>query len=190
MSRAAKVWWNKQKQAWCSEVGGRRQTLARGRKNKAEAQRRLKSLLDKQALLREVHGAMTVARLCEDFLADAAEHLERRTYESYRYGCQKFVDLFGARLAHTIEPLDIERFSVDLKRTLNETSRAIVLRAVQRCFNWGVETRRIVSTGNCPDSVGGSWKQFSKYSDNCSSVTRYARRPNRWHLRRPSRISR
>jgi hypothetical protein len=53
------------------------------------------------------------------------------------------VDLLGARFAHAIEPGDIERFSRDIKSTLNPTSRAIVLRSVQRCFNWGVERRLI-----------------------------------------------
>lgn len=143
MSRNASVWWNAQKKAWCSDVGGQRKVLAHGRRSRAAAETKLRALLDQQALLREVHGAITVARLCEQFLADSEQNLERATYESYRYGCQKFVDLFGDRLAHTLEPLDIQRFSLELKRTLNDTSRAIVLRSVQRCFNWGVESRLI-----------------------------------------------
>ncbi len=143
MSRSATVWWNKQKRAWCTDIGGRRQTLAKGRSNKRAAVMKLKALMEEQQLLAEVNGAMSVARLCEEFLADAEEHLEPSTYESYQYGCQKFVNLFGPRLAHTIEPLDVERFSKALKTSLNDTSRAIVLRSVQRCFNWGVEMRLI-----------------------------------------------
>ncbi len=146
MSRIAKVWWNAQKKAWCSDVGGQRKVLAHGRRSRTAAETKLRALLDQQALLREVHGAITVARLCEQFLADTEQNLERATYESYRYGCQKFVDLFGDRLAHTLEPLDIQRFALELKRKLNDTSRAIVLRSVQRCFNWGVESR--VTGGN------------------------------------------
>lgn len=143
MSRRASVWWNAQKKAWCSDVGGERRVLAHGRRSRAAAEKKLKSLLDQQALLREVHGAITVAKLCERFLDDAEQNLERSTYQSYQYGCQKFVDDFGDRFAHTIEPLDIQRFSLQLKRSLNDTSRAIVLRCVQRCFNWGVEYRLI-----------------------------------------------
>ena len=129
--------------AWCTDVGGRRQLLAKGRPNKRAAITKLKAILEEQQLLAEVNGAMSVARLCEEFLADANENLEPSTYESYQYGCQKFVNLFGPRLAHTIEPLDIERFSKALKTSLNDTSRGIVLRSVQRCFNWGVEMRLI-----------------------------------------------
>ncbi len=36
------------------------------------------------------------------------------TYRSYQYGCQKFVDLFGKWDAHTIDPVDIQRFSHEL----------------------------------------------------------------------------
>jgi integrase len=143
MSRCAKVWWNKQKQAWCTELGGSRKVLAKGKGNKRAALDKLNSLLEEQKLLSEVKGAITVARLCEQFLDDAQENLEPRTYESYQYACQKFVDLFGSRLAHTIEPLDINRFAIALKKSLGDTSRAIVLRSVQRCFNWGVEVRLI-----------------------------------------------
>jgi integrase len=143
MSRSATVWWNKQKRAWCTEVGGSRKVLAKGRSNKRTAIAKLKALLNEQQLLAEVNGAISVARLCEEFLADAKQHLEPSTYESYQYGCQKFVNLFGPRLAHLIEPLDVNRFSIALKDTLNDTSRAIVLRSVLRCFNWGVEMRLI-----------------------------------------------
>jgi integrase len=143
MSRSATVWWNKQKCAWCTDIGGRRQVLAKGRSNRKAAVTKLKSLVQEQELLAEVNGAISVARLCEEFLADAKQHLELSTYESYQYGCQKFVNLFGPRLAHTIEPLDVNRFSIALKVTLNDSSRGIVLRSVLRCFNWGVEMRLI-----------------------------------------------
>jgi hypothetical protein len=104
MSRSATVWWNKQKSAWCTEVGGTRKVLAKGRSNKQTAVAKLKALLNEQQLLAEVNGAISVARLCEEFLADAKQHLEPSTYESYQYGCQKFVNRFGPRLAHTIDP--------------------------------------------------------------------------------------
>jgi hypothetical protein len=143
MSRSATVWWNKQKCAWCTDIGGRRQMLAKGRSNKQTAITKLKALVQEQQMLAEVNGAISVARLCEEFLADAQQHLAPSTYESYQYGCQKFVNLFGPRPAHTIEPLDVNRFSIALKKTLNDTSRGIVLRSVMRCFNWGVQIRLI-----------------------------------------------
>ena len=88
-------------------------------------------------MLASVGGSITVAAFCEEFLDDAAENLEQSTYTSYRYGCQKFVDFCGSNEAHRITPLDVQKFSVALKQTLNETSRVIVLHTVQRCFNWG-----------------------------------------------------
>jgi hypothetical protein len=78
MSRSATVWWNKQKRAWCTDIGGRRQMLAKGRSNKRAAVMKLKALMEEQQLLAEVNGAMSVARLCEEFLADAKEHRTAR----------------------------------------------------------------------------------------------------------------
>jgi site-specific recombinase XerD len=143
MSRKATVWWNAQKGSWCTDFGGQRRTLAKGRKARSEAVRKLDALIEEQGLLDKVHGPISVAGLCESFLEDAEQHLERSTYESYKYCCQKLTDVFAPRKAHTIEPLDIQRFSKGLKTALNDTSRAIVLRVVQRCFNWGAEMRLI-----------------------------------------------
>lgn len=126
MARQPKVWWNDQKKVWCSDIGGKRHRLAKGKKNKKRAQEKLKALLEEQALLTEVNGAITVARLCEEFVADAFENLEEKTYDSYKYACQKFVDEFGEREAHGIEPLDITRFSHSLKSSLSDSTRGIV----------------------------------------------------------------
>src|SRR5207237_864928 len=117
-------------------------TLAHGWSSKKLAENKFAALLQEQELLATVNGSVTVARLCEEFAADAAENLEPKTYESYRYACQKFTDAFGTRAAHTIGPQDIQRFSSLLKNGLNDTTRAIVLRSIQRCFNWGVESRQ------------------------------------------------
>ncbi len=140
MARRAKVWWNKQRKTWVTDAGGgKRRTLAKGWANKKLAQQRLKELLEEQALLATVNGAVTVAHLAELFLDDAEEHLAEGTYKSYRYACQKLVDYCGTRMAHAIGAHDLEALSRKLKSTLNPTSRAIVLRSVVRCFNWGVE---------------------------------------------------
>jgi len=137
------VWWNKQKRAWCAEIGRKRFLLAKGRRNKPLAEDRLEKLLEERRLLAEVDGVISVAGLCERFLRDAAEHLSPATTESYEYACQKLIEHLGERDAHSILGADIAAFSRSLKRTLNDTSRAIVLRSVQRCFNWGVEAGEI-----------------------------------------------
>ena len=143
MARQPKVWWNDQKNVWCSDIGGKRHRLAKGKKNKKHAQEMLKALLEEQALLAEVNGAITIARLCEEFVADAFENLEAKTYDSYKYSCQKFVDKCGERAAHSIEPFDITSFSKHLKSSLGDSTRGLVLRSIRRCFNWGVEHRLI-----------------------------------------------
>lgn len=143
MAHQPKAWWNKRKGTWCSDIGGERHTLAKGKRNKRKAEEKLKSLLAEQALLADVNGSVTVARLCEEFLADTEENLEPKTYYSYRYSCQKLVDQFGKRDAHTMEPLDITRFSAALKRSVGDSTLGLILRSIRRCFNWGVEHRLI-----------------------------------------------
>lgn len=142
-AQSVSVWWNKQKKAWCTEIGRKRVTLAKGRGNKQLAQDRLAELLRERELLSKTNGAISVAGLCERFLSHAEEHLSCATYESYRYAMQKLIDVLGHRDAHTMKPDDIAGFSQTLKATLNDTSRAIVLRSVQRCFNWGSEEKLI-----------------------------------------------
>jgi integrase/recombinase XerC len=143
MSRPATVWWNKQRGAWCTDIGGARHVLAKGKANKKLAKEKLKGLLEEQELLADVNGAITVAAMCDAFLEDALQNLERRTYESYRHGCQKFVDTYAARAAHTIGSQDVAKFARGLKASLNPTSQAIVLRTIERCFNWAAESRLI-----------------------------------------------
>jgi hypothetical protein len=84
MPRPATVWWNKQRRAWCTDIGGTRRILAKGKANKKFATERLKELVDEQALLADLNGAITVAAMCDLFLEDALHNLERRTYESYQ----------------------------------------------------------------------------------------------------------
>jgi site-specific recombinase XerD len=81
--------------------------------------------------------------MCEEFLSDAERHLAYKTYKSYLYSCQMFVDDFGTRAAHTMKPADIRRFSLALQKHLGPTTQAIVLRSVQRAFNWAVEEQII-----------------------------------------------
>lgn len=143
MARPNSVWRNKQKQTWCVDIDGKRITLAKGDAPKSQAVKALAELLRERQLLAKVGGAISVAGLCERFLVDTEERLARGTYQSYQYACQKLVDELGGRTAHTICPEDISSFTRTLRRTLGDTSVAMILRTVQRCFNWGVEERII-----------------------------------------------
>lgn len=85
MSQRVSVWWHRQKRAWCTEIDRKRYTLAKGRANKQLAQDRFDALLAERQLLAEVDGVISVAGLCERFVADAAERLSPATAESYQY---------------------------------------------------------------------------------------------------------
>lgn len=72
MPRPATVWWNKQRGSWCTDVGGTRHILAKGKANKTLAWEKLKELIDEQALLLvDMNGAITVAAMCDAFLAQS-----------------------------------------------------------------------------------------------------------------------
>ncbi len=83
-ARSATVWWNKQKRVWYTEVGGTRKVLAKGRSNNRAEVAKLNSLLNEQQLLAKVNGAISVARHCDEFLADAKQHPEPSTDGSYK----------------------------------------------------------------------------------------------------------
>lgn len=133
MARSPKPWWNESKGVWCSDIGGKRHTLARGRKNRKEAVERLRALVDEQNLLAEVNGAITVAGLCEKFLEDAERNLERKTYKIYQYSCQKFVDQLGRRMAHTITPTDISSFVGDILSSAQSTAEITIRNSREAC---------------------------------------------------------
>ena len=75
MPRQPKPWWYERKGAWCTDIGGKRHILAKGKRNKKQAAQRWKALLDEKTLLSNFGGAITVATLCEAFLADASASL-------------------------------------------------------------------------------------------------------------------
>jgi hypothetical protein len=143
MPAKSQVWWWPARSYWVASVGGKRVYLAKGRKNKQAAQEKLAALLAERALLSSVDGPISVAGMCEEFLSDAERHLAYKTYKSYLYSCQMLVDDFGTRAAHTMRPADIRRFSLTLQKRLGPTTQAIVLRSIQRAFNWAVEEQII-----------------------------------------------
>jgi hypothetical protein len=160
MATQPSLWWWSAKKYWATQIDGKRLCLVKGRKNKQLAQEKLDALLAERKLLASVDGPLTVAALCEEFLEDVQRNLAPKTYDSYRYGCQMFVDEYGALPAHTIKPLQIRHFTISLEKRLNSTTQGIVLRSVQRCFNWGVEEQIIP-----PHSLGRIRKPTSVRRD-------------------------
>jgi len=138
MATRSRVWWWAAKGYWATQIDGKRILLAKGRRNKKVAQTKHDRILKERELLASVDGPISVAALCEQFLVDAHKHLAVKTYESYRYACQMFVDQYADRAAHGIRPLDIRRFTQWMDQSLSETTQGIVLRSLLRCFNWGV----------------------------------------------------
>lgn len=145
MPAQPRVWWWSAKGYWATQIDGKRVTLAKGRRNKKAADTKLKSLLAERELLSTVDGPISVAGLCELFLADAHANLAPKTYDSYRYACQWLVDELGERAAHTVRPVDIRRFIQAMDKRLSSTTQGIVLRSILRCFNWGVAEEIIPS---------------------------------------------
>ena len=49
MPREARVWWNSQKGSWCTDIGEKRRTLAKGKSNRKLAKERLKAAREKNS---------------------------------------------------------------------------------------------------------------------------------------------
>src|SRR5687768_5234714 len=101
MPRSTTVWWKKQIGAWCTDIGGSRHMLTKGKANKEYAKEKLRTLLDEQALLQAINGAIVAAAPCDVFPKDAEDNLAQRTYESYRYRHHPFQSLASKQVTAT-----------------------------------------------------------------------------------------
>jgi integrase len=127
---------------WCSNVGGSRTKLARGRKNKAAAENALLDLLSELRLHpdRQTYPQLTVNDLCEKFLDWVELHRAPDTYTDYRHWLGLWAKLHGTRRAWDIQALDLEEWKANLaQRDLSPWTANHAVVAVKTCWSWGLK---------------------------------------------------
>ena len=127
---------------WCTNVGGSRTKLAKGRDGRAAAEDALLDLL--QELRSSANGRtypqLTVADLCEQFLDWVEVHRSKATYEDYRRWLKKWRDLHGNRRAREVRKLDLEQWKISLAEDYPSSSSINHhIKAVKACWGWATE---------------------------------------------------
>src|SRR5262249_35481701 len=95
---------------WCSNVGGTRSKLAKGRENRQAAEDALLDLLRERrdGTERKPVPQITVLDLCEKFLDWVELHRSPDTYDDYQDWLVKWIKLYGPRRVRDIHSLDLE----------------------------------------------------------------------------------
>jgi integrase len=138
MRKPSKPWYRKFNDTWYVTVRGEQVPLARGKANKAEAERAFYRLMAGGAPARPARpqGARVVAVL-DLFLDHSKRHNKPRTYEWYRSFLQDFSDVYGPLKVEDLRPFHVSRW-LDSHPGWGGTRWGAVT-AVKRAFNWAAD---------------------------------------------------
>jgi hypothetical protein len=136
---------------WCTNAGGTRTKLARGRDSKAAAEDALLDLLAelRHQPARKTYPQLTVFDLAEKFLDWVQLHRSPATYADYRHWLKRWVNLHETKRAREVCAFDLEYWKQNLaQRGASNCTVNHALVAVQTCWSWGAEESSPAS--QCP----------------------------------------
>ena len=134
--RPPKAWFWSDRDAWFTELGGKRIKLALGKDNKREAEQALRRLLVDHYGEMPSEKQMTFAELADLFLDYCLHHCTPYCYQSYRYYLQSFCELVGTQLVTKLKPFQVTKW---LERHPNwKGSQRHAIGTVQRTCNWAI----------------------------------------------------
>jgi integrase len=137
--RTAKPWYRESKDAWYVEIDGKQVRLAKGKKNKKEAEDEFhKKMAQRGRLPAKATQALTVTQLAALFLAWSEKHHDADTTAWYRSYVEDFRDheRIGATKAIDIVPYHLTQW---LDSNPAWKSRHHPIACVKRLFAWGVQ---------------------------------------------------
>ena len=138
MRKPSKPWYRKFNDTWYVTVRGEQIPLAKGKANKAEAERAFYKLMagDAPAQLARPQDTRVVAIL-DLFLDHSQRHNKPRTYEWYHSFLQDFSDQYGPLKVEDLRPFHVTRW-LDAHPDWKGTRWGAVT-AVKRAFNWAAD---------------------------------------------------
>lgn len=136
-----KPFYKANRDTWYCEIERKQIVLAKGKDNKAEAEKEFHKLMAGEI---PVTSRTTVASLVADFLAWTRNNREPRTAEWYRHHCESFVaHCKGNRLkVGEVRPYHVTKWMEQRYATnqhgkpTSDSSKNGAVRAVARAFNW------------------------------------------------------
>jgi integrase len=146
MPHLPRPWYRKQTDWWMVQIDGKQVKLAKGRKNRPEAERRFHELM----LQRDKNPAPespdpTVASTIETYLASARKRYGERTLYERTHYLQAFAEAHGWRRVADCLPYHLTAWIDANPQWKSDWTVAQVINIVQRPFNWAVQQRLIAA---------------------------------------------
>ncbi len=144
MSRKAKPWFYKQTGWWMAWLAGQKVKLAKGKKNKKEAQDRLDELRFEMVRNPSPDSSeQTVASVIETYLKFATGDLAENTLGVRKPYLQSFAEAHGFRTVRECKPLHMREWMMDHPEWESDWTKNGAIRNVQVAFNWAVANQLI-----------------------------------------------
>jgi integrase/recombinase XerC len=104
MGRPNRLWYRKSHDDWVTKLDGKPVTLAKGKKNQAEARKAFHALMAERSREKKKPTAIRVDELCDRCLERIEAERKRSTFEYYHRFLRRFVQRYGALEATAIRP--------------------------------------------------------------------------------------
>jgi len=144
MGRTPKPWFYHQTGWWMVWLNGKKEKLARGRKNKKVAEQRLLELRLEASRNPEPDSPdQTVASVIETYHSFAEKRLARSTLEARAPYLQSFAESHGWRLVSKCRPHHMEGWLAEHPEWVSDWTKNSAIGSVQVAFNWAAKTRMI-----------------------------------------------
>jgi integrase len=133
MARPNKPWYRASHDAWVCKIDGKQHTLAKGKKNKAEALKEFHRLMAGRGQEKPV-ASFPTKELCDRFLDHVHRHRKPLTYEWYKRHLKSFVAAHGAREASEVRPHHVATWADS--HDWGPSNRRGAMTAVKAAFSW------------------------------------------------------
>lgn len=142
VSRPAKPWYWKVRDAWYVTIAGKRIKLADGKASRNEAYRRFLEMGAEES--KAVTARLTGKEVCDLYLAHAKANLKASTHDWYKTVLEPFGKTVASIDANEVKPKDVTRF-LDMKRKVvwGKTTRANNITGIKRAWKWAKDEGHI-----------------------------------------------
>ncbi len=140
MGRTPKPWFYRQTGWWMVWLGGKKEKLAKGRKNKSQAQQRLLELRLESSKNPPLDSPyQTVASVIDVYLRRAEKRLAPSTIEARGPYLQSFAEYHGWRLVTQCKPIHLDTWVDDHPKWQSDWTRWFATTTVRTTFNWAAK---------------------------------------------------
>jgi integrase len=144
MARTAKPWFYRQTGWWMVWLDGKKVKLAKGRKNKKQAEQRLLELRFEASRNPEPEcPEQTVASVIDTYYGFARKRLAKSTLSVRTPYLQSFAEAHGWRRISDCRPHHVEQWVDDHQEWGSDWTRCSAVSSVHAAFNWAAKGRLI-----------------------------------------------